>query len=77
MFAKVCTNQACRCSSDKSVVRMMLRPVGVASSPAGPAVSGRSTITGLDQWTGLVDWTSGLIEIVCKPPPGMNFDNVG
>ena len=32
---------------------------------------------GLDRWTGLVDWTSGLIEIVCKPLPGMNFDSVG
>ena len=39
--------------------------------------SWRSTITGLDRWTGLVDWTSGLIEIVCKPLPCMNIDSVG
>ena len=30
-----------------------------------------------NHWTGPVDWTSGLIEIVCKPLPGMNFDGVG
>ena len=31
----------------------------------------------LNHWTGLVDWTSGLIEIVRKPLLGMNFDSVG
>ena len=25
-----------------------------------PVIFRRSTITGLDQWTGLVDWTTGL-----------------
>ena len=36
----------------------------------------QSTITELDQWTGLVDWTSGLINIVRKPLLGINSDNV-
>ena len=34
---------------------------------------GRSTITGLDQWTGLVDWTGGLIKTVCKLVPMHEF----
>ena len=33
----------------------------------------RSTITGLDQWTGLVDWTGGLIKTVRKLVPMHEF----
>ena len=33
---------------------------------------GQSTITVLDRWTGLVDWTDGLIEIFTNLFPCMN-----
>ena len=33
----------------------------------------RSTITGLDQWTGLVDWTGGLIRTIRKLVPMHEF----
>ena len=37
----------------------------------------RFTITGLDQWNRLVNWTSRLVEIVCKPVTRHGFRECG